>query len=137
LHRGSICLIFNSKNEIFVHQRSFGKDYAPGTYDMFVGGVVAEDDTYDETMKRELEEEVGIQTEIEHLFNLKVEIPEDRTFYAVYKIISDGPFTLQKEEIIHGKFMLLEELIKFMETGNIKEDALIVFNHYLKEFHGK
>ena len=38
-HRGVDIILFNSKNEIFVHQRSFNKKSWAGYWSIFFGGV--------------------------------------------------------------------------------------------------
>src|SRR5262245_31616854 len=61
LHRVVAILCFNSRGEIYVHQRTAVKDLFPSLYDMFVAGTVEAGETYEATALRELEEEVGIR----------------------------------------------------------------------------
>jgi isopentenyldiphosphate isomerase len=57
LHRASYITIFNPSGEILVQKRSMKKDVYPGYFDPTTGGVVVENETYEENARRELEEE--------------------------------------------------------------------------------
>src|SRR5262245_30054790 len=60
LHRAVYLLVWNGRDELFVHRRTPTKDVYPGYYDVTVGGVVGAGESYDEAARRELAEEVGI-----------------------------------------------------------------------------
>jgi len=135
LHQVVHILVFNSQNELFVHQRTFEKDLNPGYYDVVVAGTV-NTESYDKTAKRELLEEVGIRNvEIPHLFKIKYEDNTNRAFIQVYRCITDQTLTLQKEEIIHGKFMKIEDIEELMKKEKFTPEGLTTFQKYLEEFH--
>ena len=72
LNRGVGVLVFNSKGEIFVHQRSFNKRIFPGYYDYAFGGSVIVGENYEQAAARELEEETGIKgVELHYLIDFK------------------------------------------------------------------
>ena len=52
---------------ILIQQRSFNKDSFPGQWDMSSAGHVTYQDTMENAALRELEEELGIHTDIDHL----------------------------------------------------------------------
>lgn len=60
IHQVVHCWIFNDKGQILWHQRSLKKDSSPGAWDMSCGGHVVHGETPNETLKRELQEELGI-----------------------------------------------------------------------------
>lgn len=60
LHKGIGALIFNSKGDIFVHQRAATKRLFPSMWDMFIGGVSATKESAISTLIRELKEEAGL-----------------------------------------------------------------------------
>ena len=96
-------LLFNSKGELFIHQRTQNKDYFPGLYDTSIAGVVTTVDC-DKEAQREMNEEVGLlNPKLEFLF--KFHNTEEKYFCKVYKCVSDEPLTLQEEEIVFGKFI--------------------------------
>lgn len=59
-HRCVFILVRDPAGRIFVHRRTDTKLFAPGAYDMFVGGVVGSGETYAEASVREAEEELGV-----------------------------------------------------------------------------
>ena len=62
IHRGVHVFVVNSKNEILIQKRSNKKDYYPGYYDASVGAQVRSGETYEQAAKRELKEELGVDT---------------------------------------------------------------------------
>ena len=61
LHRACFILVFNSSGDLFVQKRTMSKDVYPGYFDTAVGGVVMAGESYEQSAKRELWEELGIQ----------------------------------------------------------------------------
>ena len=60
IFRTSSLWITNKKGEILLAQRAFDKQANPGKWGEAVGGVVEGEDSYDETIRREAEEELGL-----------------------------------------------------------------------------
>ena len=126
-HRVVRIFLFNSKGEMFVHQRTFEKDIYPGYFDVTIAGTVTSGD-YEENAVRELEEEVGIKDQkLEFLFKHKLE----DTFTLAYRCVYDGPLRLQKEEIIDGKFIPIDEVKELMDKEKFHPDGVAVFKKYL------
>jgi hypothetical protein len=49
----------------------------------------------------------------------------------VYRVVHDGPFRLQAEEIVRGEFMPLEEVAPRTAIERFCPDGLSVFHEYL------
>ena len=64
IHRSSVLLLFNNKNELLLHKRSENKGWFPGLYDFSASGTV-NDESYEDCMKREIQEELGIDVDFE------------------------------------------------------------------------
>ena len=60
-HRGAHVLIFNSKDELLLQRRSMKKDKSPGTLDLSVSEHSKSGESYEETARRGLREELGIK----------------------------------------------------------------------------
>lgn len=60
LGRGAYVLVFNSKSELLVSRRSDKKDCYPSLLDCVIAGVVRYGDSYEDTARRELGEEIGL-----------------------------------------------------------------------------
>ena len=133
LHRSANIIVFNSKGEIYVHQRAKNLKLYPGMYDVKFGGSVRAGESYEEAAKRELLEEAGIKNaELEFLFPLKFRSKSNNCNRNVFKCIYDGKIILQKEEIANGKFMTIDEIKKLAEEGKLSPSAINVFEEFLK-----
>src|SRR5258706_2215468 len=62
IHRAVGIILFNDKGQILLQKRSMKKDLNPGMFTISASGHVTKGQTYEEAAKRELEEELGIQT---------------------------------------------------------------------------
>ncbi|HEY2388280.1 MAG TPA: NUDIX domain-containing protein [Candidatus Binatia bacterium] len=108
LHRAVYILVTNSRGELFIHERTTSKDVYPGYRDVTVGGVVAAGEDYDTAAARELAEELGVSEAIlERLGPTAYADAGTRVHGMVYRARHDGPFVLQPEEIVSGKFVAL------------------------------
>lgn len=105
--------ILNSKSEIVIQQRKESKPYKPLRFDASVGGTVSAGDGYDESARRELEEELGITTELKYLGKYTAE--EDGRIVAhssVHIGYNDGPYKNWETEAERLEFFTFEELEK-------------------------
>ena len=137
-HRGTGILTFNSHGDILVHKRNNTKDLFPGYYDMTNGGAVEFGESYEESAKREIEEEIGAKdVKLQFLFKFKYDKGDNNCFISVYKMIYDGKITFQKEEIESGEFMSVEKLKKMINIKPFSPDSISLFNKYLEEYHDK
>ena len=136
IHRATFILVFNRAGELFVQKRSKNKDLYPGFYDLSTGGVVLWDEEMEPSAKRELEEELGIRgTPLDFLFDFFYESPKNRVFGHGYRCIQDGPFTLQKEEIDSGLFLLPEAVPALLRSHPVTPESAYVFNRYITGPH--
>ncbi len=135
LHRVTYLLIFNSKGEILVQQRTKTKDWYPGRWDFAAGGVVQADEHYDLSAERELYEELAIEATLEKQFKIYFEdrssSPHTRSWGMVYRCNHEGPFTLQAEEVQSVQFMTVQEALA-MDVETVTPDTrqvLLSFIH--------
>ena len=116
--------IENSQGEALMQQRSYQKALAPGLWTPAVEGTVEKDDSFLETAKREIAEEIG-------LTNFKL-IPAKKIFYKAefglrlaqgYRATTDWPierFTIQKEELEQLAWMDKQTVIKDIKAADSK-----------------
>ena len=124
-------VLLNSKNEIFVHQRSFDKEFNPGFFDAAFGGNVTSNETYDEAAQRELLEESGINEKPIFLKKDKRFMPYN-TFISYYYVVSDNEVKLDHESI-NGKFMSIDELREFMLKNPFCGEAYEIISELIKK----
>ena len=133
IHRATYILVFNSEQEIFVQKRTKTKDVYPGYYDVVSGGVVTVGETYDESAKRELEEELGIMNiPLSELFVFFFAEGKMKVWGKAYSCFYNGNIILQKEEVESGSFMSVDEVILKSKYDKFCPDGLYVLNRYLK-----
>ena len=103
-HRAVHVLVFNSRGEVFLQKRSMLKDTAKGKWDSSSSGHVDSGEDYDACAVRELGEEIGlvVPQPPRRLFKIEARAETGCEFCWVYRCESEGPFTLQAEEIESG-----------------------------------
>jgi isopentenyldiphosphate isomerase len=134
-HRAAYIMVFNSKGELFVQQRTAWKDIYPGYYDIACGGVVQAGETYDLAAARELAEEMGISdSPLTILFTFKFADQKNIVWGRAYTCIHDGEIVLQPEEVAGGFFLSLDEILPLTASRPFTPDGMYLLNRYLKEY---
>jgi isopentenyldiphosphate isomerase len=130
-HRCTYVLVFNSAGELFIHLRTPTKDVYPSHWDVCIGGVLAAGESFDQGVKREIAEELGIDTDATPLFDFHYR--DDATFAhgKVYRVRHDGPFRLQAEEIVRGEFVTLAEALARIQRTPFCPDGVVVLQRFL------
>ena len=80
------------------------KDTSPGLWDSSASGHLDSGEDYDDCARRELREEIGLVAERppERLFKIAACAETGQEFVWVYRLQSEGPFTLHPDEIECG-----------------------------------
>src|SRR4051812_31209410 len=128
LHRCTYVLVFNRAGDLFVHLRTPIKDVYPSHWDVAVGGVVTAGETYDQGVVRELQEELGIEAEAEELFPFRYADENSALHAVVYRVVHEGPFRLQPEEIVRGEFLPFAEIERRAREQPFCPDSLAVLD---------
>lgn len=125
IHRASYVLVFNSRDELFVQQRTVSKDIYPGYHDIAAGGVVLAGESYEESAERELAEELGIRdVSLVPCFDHYYEDERNRVWGRVFRCRHEGPFTLQPEEVAGGRFMPLNQVMALSQSEPFTPDGI-------------
>lgn len=105
-HRSVHMLVFNARGELFLQRRSELKDNFPGLWDSSAAGHVEAGETYEETVPRELHEELGLvlRTPPQFLFAFPASPLTGMEFVRVYRIEAEGPFVLDPVEVAEGRW---------------------------------
>jgi len=133
-HRACYILVFNSRGQLFVQKRTMSKDIYPGCYDVAAGGVVLAAESYDESARRELFEELGIRDAVltPH-FTFFHEEGGNLVWGRVYSCIHNGPLILQAEEVESGFFAAPADVLALSAKEPFTPDGLHVLQRFLKE----
>jgi isopentenyldiphosphate isomerase len=135
-HRCVYILVFNSRDELFIHLRSAAKDVYPSHWDVAVGGVLAAGESFDAGACREGLEELGVELNLERLFPFRYEDARTVVDAMVYRARHDGPFRLQPEEIVCGEFVALSEVQRRSRHVPFCPDGLAVLQSCLRHVEG-
>ncbi len=103
-HRAVHILIFNHFGDLYLQQRSRWKDRHPMKWDSSAAGHVTAGENYDETARRELKEELGIDVPLERIFRLTASSRTDNEFIWGYRGVVSGDLAPNKCEIERGVF---------------------------------
>jgi isopentenyldiphosphate isomerase len=136
-HRCTYVLVFDRSSRLFIHLRTPTKDVFPSHWDVTVGGVLAAGESYADGVRREVREELGIDAGAEDLFPFRYEDAATVVHGRVYRLVHDGPFLLQAEEIVRGEFVAVDEALRRAECDPFCPDGLAVLSEYLKRVDAK
>lgn len=127
-HRAIHLYIFNSKNEVFLQRRAFTVDHFPGLFGISVTGHIKAGEFSSDCVRREVEEELGInsfQLRFDFLFSffqeaILNETYIDRQFNDVYITHADiKPEIIQfdRSEVSEVKFVSFESFCEMVMSG--------------------
>ncbi len=103
-HRAVHILIFNTAGEVYLQQRSRWKDRHPLKWDSSAAGHVIAGEGYDETARRELQEELGICLTLRRIAKLPASERTDHEFVSLYRGEVAGNLSPNQTEIETGAF---------------------------------
>jgi isopentenyldiphosphate isomerase len=129
-HRCVYVLVFNRRGELFVHLRTATKDVYPSHWDVAVGGVLAAGEDFDAGARRELREELGVDAEPEALFPFRYADDYTGVQARVYRVVHDGPFRLQPEEVVRGEFLAPDAVAGRIAREPFCPDGVAVWREY-------
>jgi len=104
-HRAVHILVFSAAGEVYLQQRSRWKDRHPLKWDSSAAGHVTAGETYDETARRELKEELGIDVALERISKIAASPRTDYEFIWLYRGVIAGDLFPNKCEIETGLFV--------------------------------
>ena len=126
-----VIFIENSKGEFLMQKTSSEK----GGEFSSTGGHITHGETPLSSIKREVEEELGINVDnedIKELGFLNYDMPLRFMFY-LKKDINLADVHVQVEEVDYVKYMSIEEINKLIETNQITKSHGILFKEVLKK----
>ena len=103
-HRAVHILIFSTAGDVYLQQRSRWKDRHPLKWDSSAAGHVNAGETYDETARRELKEELGVDVPLEKISKITASWRTDHEFIWLYRGVITGDLSPNKCEIETGVF---------------------------------
>lgn len=130
-HRAVHVLVFNAKGELFLQKRSHKKDTFPGAWDSSASGHLDAGEDYDTCAIRELREEIGlvITKAPERIIRINACAETGQEFVWVYRMQSEGPFTLHPDEIERGDWFHPTQVTRWMKEtpGDFAHALLLIW----------
>ena len=126
------------QDQIFLQKRSLTKQIQPGKWDTAVGGHVHSGENIESALKREAEEELGLNS-FKALALARYLWESDIESELVYMFVTrtDQPLRLNLEEIDEGKFWKIKKikaaLAKDILTPNFEFEFAILLKQFFKE----
>jgi 16S rRNA (adenine1518-N6/adenine1519-N6)-dimethyltransferase len=115
-HRAVHVFVFDRHGQIFLQKRSRWKDRCPGLWDSSAAGHVDSGEDYDNAARREVEEELGVETAVERLGRMEACPETGWEFVGLYRAEHGGPFRLPPAEIESGAFFSVDQITRWVEA---------------------
>ncbi len=129
--------IFNKNGQLYLQKRSRSKDVQPGKWDTAVGGHVNSGEDIISALKRESEEELGIKKgNFQPLYRYVMRNNYESELIYTYRLVYNGPFRINREEIDFGRFWSLSEIERNLGKGIFTPNFEQEFQ-MLQKIHGK
>ena len=110
LHRAVHIMVFDFAGRLFIQKRVLTKDENPGLLDTSSAGHVSSGEDYLSAAHRELEEELGIKTDLN--FFTKIAACEETAWehLHVYLCKTDEHIIIDESEISEGRYWSIDEI---------------------------
>ena len=120
----SAVLVFNSSDELALQLRASEDDSFPGHWDFSAGGGIDEGENHKDAAKRELFEELGVQTEPEFLTKMifkyhawNSQIQRESTVF-MYKAKYGGVFNPDPKEVKDIQFFKITKIQEMIDNSS-------------------
>ncbi len=104
--------VFNAAGDLYLQKRPMWKDIQPGKWDTAVGGHAAYGETTEESLRREVSEELGIADYIPRFIGKYIfESARERELVHVYTTTYTGQLHPSADELDGGRFWTRQEIL--------------------------
>lgn len=116
LHRAVHILVFNKRKEVLLQKRSLLKDNFPGLWDSSAAGHLDAGEDYEPCAIRELQEELGIETDVQEIAKIP---PSENTGWehiGLYVARHDGALRFPCSEVENVLWFGIDQLKKWIKA---------------------
>lgn len=116
-HRSIHLYLFDNKGKLYLSQRSFSKDTAAGKWTVSAGGHIKFGDTPENTVMKEVTEELGIQTKPEQIDKLIIDYGSEREVIYIFAGVTSDKLKFNPNEVNQIKIFDYEALVNDFQAG--------------------
>jgi isopentenyldiphosphate isomerase len=110
IHRSVMFFVLDENDCVFVNQRSDQKEMYPGYWSIAFGGHVLAGESYEDAVRRELEEETGLRSQPFLINSFQKRTADERENVRTYGVRAQAELQLYAEEIEQGRFVTMAEM---------------------------
>ena len=112
-----VVFLLNKNNQILLLKRSPKEKHNPNKWAVLAGHIEEFDKSTEESTKREIKEELGIDISTNDLVKIKLEEDDIHTCFYYIKI-KDTEFILDENEVVDTKWFDINKVIEMMKNSN-------------------
>ncbi len=118
-HRTVMFFVRSHDDKILVTKRSENKEFFPGYWSIVLGGHVASGDTYEETVSKEMKEEINTLGEFKKLGEFVKDIDEETEYVNLYEVhVNKDEIKLLDKEFEKGEFWSKQKIMEELDKRN-------------------
>lgn len=137
-HRAVFVAVLDGAGRILVHRRSESKDVWPGWLDIAVGGVVTSGESYEQAVRRELAEEIGVSdVEPVEVDGGRIQVYDDADVSLVgrcFVVTTSGPFVFADGEVSDAWWVTRDEFEELRRRERFLPDSLALLLPLLSDW---
>lgn len=139
IHRGIHVFVLNSKHEILIQKRAADRDYYPSYYDASVGAQVKSGETYEQSARREMQEELGFQPKkLINICDYHSYSDRQRENRRLFTYIHNGIIKFDRKEVESIQWLSVNKIQAMIDKGEkFTEGFKISFQNYLHYLNNK
>jgi len=129
-HRTVMFFVRSHDYKILVTKRSENKEFFPGYWSIVLGGHVASGDTYEETVSKEMKEEINTLGEFKKLGEFVKDIDEETEYVNLYEVhVNKDEIKLLDKEFEKGEFWSKEKIMEELDKRNFLPETYKVIDY--------
>ncbi len=115
--KSAVILVFNDKHELALQLRSASDSSYPMHWDFSAAGGIDDGEHHKQAAKRELKEEIGIQSALHFIKDYLYEDENGTDHLYIFQTLHNGPFTPQIEEVERVEFVNLHKIQEMIDRN--------------------
>lgn len=129
--KAALTIVTNSKKQYLAAQRSPNKKIFPLLWALGAGGAVTAGETFETAAKRELFEELGVDSKVDYLFDFEYKDHFGGYYAKIFVANWDGKIKLDPIEYTTGKWLSEKGVLKLATEKKLAPDTEIFFKKFL------